>query len=410
MRILLLLMLAVSTAHAQKYSLLIKNGHVIDPRNNIDAIMDVALNNDTIATVAPHIDASKATTIIDAKGLYVTPGLIDIHTHNFMGTTPNRYLNNSYSAIAPDGFTFRTGVTTVVDAGSSGWRSFETFLNQTILHSQTRVLAFLNIVGGGMRGGPYEQDTNDMDAKMTALTIRQYKKYLVGIKVAHFEGAEWTPVDRAVQAGEMTGTPVMIDFGGSNPPLPLSELFNKLRPGDIFTHVYANVKGRMPVVDESGKVPDYIWAARKKGILFDVGHGGSSFAYKIAMPAMRSGFLPNTISTDIHTGSMNAAMKDLLNVMSKMMSMGMGFNALIKATTSDAAMAIHHEEIGSLTPHTVADIAILRLEKGQYGYADPYGVKLSGKERIACEVTIRAGKVVYDLNGLADSVTVQTEN
>jgi dihydroorotase len=404
-------MLAGSALHAQQYSLLIRNGHVIDPRNHIDAVMDIALREDTIAKVAPHIDAAKAATVIDAKGLYVTPGLIDIHTHNFIGTTPNRYLNNSYSAVAPDGFTFRCGVTTVVDAGSSGWRSFETFLDQTIRHSQTRVLAFLNIVGGGMRGGAYEQDTNDMDAKMTALTIRQYKKYLVGIKVAHFEGAEWTPVDRAVQAGEMTGTPVMIDFGGSNPPLPLNELFEKhLRPGDIFTHVYANVKGRMPVVDETGKVPDYIWAARKKGILFDVGHGGTSFSYKIAVPAIKSGFLPNTISTDIHTGSMNAAMKDLLNVMSKMMAMGMSFPALIKATTDDAAKAIRHEELGTLSENTVADIAILRLEKGQFGYADPMGVKLEGKERVACEVTIRAGKVVYDLNGLADSITVQTEN
>lgn len=411
MRFLLFLMLAGSALHAQQYSLLIKNGHVIDPRNHLDAVMDIALREDTIAKVATHIDAAKATTVIDAKGLYVTPGLIDIHTHNFIGTTPNRYLNNSYSAVAPDGFTFRCGVTTVVDAGSSGWRSFETFLDQTIRHSQTRVLAFLNIVGGGMRGGPYEQDTNDMDAKMTALTIRQYKKYIVGIKVAHFEGAEWTPVDRAVQAGEMTGTPVMIDFGGSNPPLPLNELFEKhLRPGDIFTHVYANVKGRMPVVDETGKVPDYIWAARKKGILFDVGHGGTSFSYKIAVPAIKSGFLPNTISTDIHTGSMNAAMKDLLNVMSKMMAMGMSFPALIKATTDDAAKAVRHEELGSLSENTIADIAILRLEKGQFGYADPTGVKLEGKERIACEVTIRAGKVVYDLNGLADSITVQTEN
>lgn len=388
-------------AHAQQYTLLIKGGHVLDPKNGIDAVMDIALLNDTIAKVAANIDVATAKKVIDAKGLYVTPGLIDIHTHNFIGTTPNRYLNNSYDAVAPDGFTFRCGVTTVVDAGSSGWRNFEQFLNQTIMHSKTRVLAFINIVGGGMQGGPYEQDLSDMDGKMTALTIRRYKQWVVGVKVAHYEGSEWAPVDRAVEAGKVTGTPVMIDFGGSNPPLSLEELFMQhLRPGDIFTHAYAKVKGRMSIVDDNGKLRPFIFEARKKGIIFDVGHGGTSFSYSQAVPALKAGFFPNTISTDIHSGSMNGDMKDLLNVMSKFLNMGMSVPELVKATTSEAAKVIHHEELGSLSENTIADIALLRVENGKFGFTDA-NTRMEGDSKLLCELTVRAGKIVYDLNGLA---------
>jgi len=388
------------TIHAQQYTMLIQGGHVIDPKNKINAVMDIALINDTIAKVAMHIDPATAVKVIDATGLYVTPGLIDIHTHNFIGTTSNRYLNNSYDAVAPDGFTFRCGVTTVVDAGSSGWRNFEVFLDQTIRHSKTRVLAFINIVGGGMRGGPYEQDLSDMDTKMTALTIRRFKQWVVGVKVAHYEGAEWAPVDRAVAAGRITDTPVMIDFGGNNPPLSLEELFvQHLRPGDIFTHAYAKVKGRMSIVDDKGMLRPFVWEARKKGILFDVGHGGTSFSYSQASPALKAGFQPNTISTDIHTGSMNGDMKDLLNVMSKFLNMGMSVPELVKATTSEAAKAIRHEELGNLSERSVADIAILSIEKGKFGFTDAT-TRVEGSSRLLCELTIRAGKVVYDLNGL----------
>jgi dihydroorotase len=401
--LLLLIAFACTTAKAQ-YSILIKGGHVIDPKNNIDAVMDIAVTGDSIAKVAANIDPSTAQKVINATGLYVTPGLLDIHTHNFMGTTPNRYLNNSYEAVAPDGFTFRCGVTTVVDAGSSGWRNFEQFNEQTIKHSKTRVLAFINIVGGGMRGGAFEQDLTDMDTKMTALTIRQYRNLIVGIKVAHYEGPEWIPVDRAVAAGKLMDKPVMIDFGGSNPPLSLEELFMQhLRPGDIFTHAYAQVRGRMSIVDENGKLRPFVLEARKKGIIFDVGHGGSSFSYAQALPALKAGFFPNTISTDIHTGSMNGAMKDQLNVMSKFLNMGMGMPALIKSVTSEAASAIRHEELGNLSEHGVADIAILNIEKGKFGFTDNTGFRQEGTQKLICELTIRAGKVVYDLNGLANS-------
>lgn len=223
--LLIYLSLPLTLLFAQPYAIVIKDGRVIDPKNNIDAVMDVAINDGKIVQVAKNIDSKGAIQVINAKGLLVTPGLIDIHSHNFWGTEPDHQYENGNLALPPDGFTFRNGVTTVVDAGSSGWRTFPTFKAQTIDVAKTRVLAFLNIAGEGMRGG-YEQNANDMDSKLSAMVARRYKDFIVGFKVAHFEGHEWTPVDRAVEAGKQAGgIPVMVDFGGSNPPLSIEELF-----------------------------------------------------------------------------------------------------------------------------------------------------------------------------------------
>jgi dihydroorotase len=394
---------------AQTYNIVIKGGHVIDPKNNINHKMDIAISGDTIAKIAKSIDEKLAIQVVDAKEMYITPGLIDIHSHNFFGTEPNSYLRNSFTALPPDGFTFRTGVTTVVDVGGAGWRSFPKFKEQTIDNSKTRVLSFLNIVGEGMRGGVYEQNTSDMDAKLTAGIARQYSDYVVGIKVAHFNGPEWTPVDRAVEAGRIANIPVMIDFGGSNPPLPLEELFmDHLRPGDIFTHAYGELRTREAIVDvETKKVKPYVWKAREKGIVFDVGYGGISFAYSQAIPAVKNGFYPTTISTDIHIGSMNNAMKDILNIMSKFMAMGMDLQSVIEATTWNPAKVIQRKELGNLSVGAPADIAVLTLRKGDFGFFDYTGYKMEGKLKLECEMTIRDGKIVYDLNGIADPIVLR---
>lgn len=393
-------------ADAQLYNILIKGGHVIDPKNNINSLMDIAIKDGKIALVAPNIDTSKAKQVVEAKGFYVTPGLIDIHTHDFYGNHSDQDLMDATSAVVPDGFTFRVGVTTVVDAGSSGWRTFPLFKEQTIDRSQTRVLAFLNIVGAGMRGGPYEQNVNDMDPTMAAYVAKEYKDYIVGFKVAHFEPAEWTPVDSAVKAGELTDKPVMIDFGGndSHPPLSIEELFFKhLRPGDIYTHTFTELKRRDPVVDlKTRKLKPFIIEAQKKGVVFDVGFGGASFDFRQAIPALKSGFYPNSISTDLHTGSMNAAMKNMLNIMSIFMAMGMDLPNVIRASTWNPAIEIKHEELGNLSVGSVADVAILNLRHGDFGFWDRTGYKLKGKQRLECEMTIRAGNIVYDLNGIAN--------
>ncbi|HWV29806.1 MAG TPA: amidohydrolase/deacetylase family metallohydrolase [Dyadobacter sp.] len=403
-------------AHAQKYSIVIKGGHVIDPKNNINSIMDVALKGDTVMLVAKNIDAKEGVQVVNAKGLFVTPGLIDMHSHNFFGTKMDQTYSNGPNALPPDGFTFRTGVTTVVDAGCAGWKSFPDFKKQTIDASRTRVLSFLNIVGEGMRGGTYEQNVEDMDAAATAKVAKEYPEYIVGIKLAHFNGYNWTPTDRAVEAGKLANIPVMIDFGGSQPVLPIEELFMKhLRPGDIFTHCFGQLASREPIVDvKAGKVKPFVYEARKKGIIFDVGYGGISFAFSQAIPAVKTGFYPNTISTDIHTGSMNNAMKDMLNVMSKFLAMGMDLPAVIKASTWAPAQAIHREELGNLSVGSRADVSVLRVldgkfqmnDTGTFGFFDYTGTKVQGKQKLEAEVTIRAGKVVYDLNGLTNPIVV----
>ncbi len=389
---------------AQPYDLLIKNAHLIDAKNNLDQVMDVAVLDGKIAEVAKQIPGEKADKLIDASGMYLVPGLIDMHVHVFHGTHQGQYISNSFTSLPPDGFTLRYGVTTVVDAGSAGWRNFLTFREQTIDNSKTRVLAFLNIVGPGMKGGAIEQNLGDMDPKLTAIVARQNKDVVVGIKLAHYSGHDWTPLDRTVAAGEQSNLPVMIDFGGANPELSIKTLLlEKLRPGDIYAHCFAHVGGRMPVVDENGKVRPCVHEAQKKGVLFEVGHGGGSFVYEQALPALDQGFLPNMISTDLHTGSMNAGMKDMLNVMSKFLNMGMPIKEVVARSSWAPAVHINRKELGHLSVGAVADIAVLSLKEGDFGYTDVRGWKISGNKKLECELTLREGKVVWDLNGISMS-------
>ncbi len=387
---------------AQNYDIVIKGGHIIDPVNNINQVMDLAIKGNKIAAIKNKISVKQAKKVVDASGLIVSPGLIDMHTHNFYGTVHDRYLANSFTAVPPDGFTFRSGVTTVVDAGSPGWRNFELYKSQIIEPSKTRVLCFLNIVGAGMSGGHREQHIDDMNPRMTAMVATQNKDHVIGVKLAHFMGYDWTPTELAVEAGKIGGIPVMIDFGGSNPELPLDKLFlEKLRPGDIFTHTYAHVNGRTPIVDENGKVRDYVFKAQKRGIVFDVGHGGGSFIFEQAIPAVKQGLKPDVISTDLHTGSMNGGMKNINNVMSKFLNMGLSIQELIAATTSKPAKYIQRNDLGHLSIGGVADVTLLKIKEGNFGFIDTRGKRMEGNQKLECELTLKGGKVVYDLNGLA---------
>ena len=382
----------------QHYDLLLTGGHVIDPKNGISAVRDVAIRDGRIAAIAAHLAPKDALKTVSAAGLYVTPGLVDIHVHVYAGTGER----NSYAgdnSLYPDGFTLRVGVTTVADAGCAGWRNFEDFKDRIIDRSKTRVLAFLNIVGHGMRGARFENDLTDMEAEPAANMAKRFPGLIVGIKTAHYAGPEWTPVEHAVAAGAAAGIPVMVDFGTDHPERPLYELLTKkLRPGDIYTHCYSGLRHEL---DASGHVNPGMIEGRRRGVIFDVGHGGGSFAWRVAVPAIRQGFLPDSISTDLHIGSMNTGMKDMLNLMSKFLALGLSLDDVILRSTWNPAREIHHEELGNLSVGSPADVAVLRLQTGRFGYTDMYGARLDGDRKLICELTIRNGKVVYDLNGIS---------
>lgn len=404
---LFMIMMPTERASAQPYDTLLKGGHVIDPKSEIDAPMDVAVAGDTIARVASDIPAGEAEQVVDVSGLYVVPGMVDIHTHVFHGTDQDRYLSNSYYAVPADNYSFKYGVTTMVDVGGAGWKNFEVFKKQSIDNSDTRVLAFLNIIGEGMKGGHFEQNLNDMDPKMTALVARQNSEYVVGFKIAHYRGHDWEPIHRLVEAGELADLPVMVDFGSADPPLSLETLvMEKFRPGDIYTHMYGGGgSGRQAVVDEDGALRPGMLEAQERGVIFDVGHGGASFRFRHAIPAIEQGLWPNTISTDLHQGSANAGMKNMMNVMSKFLNMEMPLQEVIEASTWKPAQVIDREELGHLSEGTEADVAVLNLREGEFGFTEARpGRKMMGTQMLECELTLRAGHIVWDLNGLSASL------
>jgi len=378
------------------YDLLLKGGHVIDPKNRINGARDVAIKDGKIAAVAASIPAVQARKTVQVNGLYVVPGLIDIHAHVFSGID-GHMLSGGDSSIHPDSFAQRVGVTTVVDAGSSGRLNFAEFRRTIVDRSRTRVLVFLNINAKGMPGDPKEQDLNDMDEKAAADLAIANKDVIVGIKVAHYNGPDWTPVERGVRAGSMAKIPVMVDFGDFRPERPFQDLvLKKLRPGDIYTHAfYAPV----PYFDEKGRLLPYLLEARKRGVLFDVGHGGAAFEFKVAAPAVKQGFPPDTISTDVHSGSLNSGMKDMLNVMSKFLNVGLPVDDVIYRSTWNPARTIRREELGHLSVGAAADVAVLRLEQGDFGFVDSWGAGLRGARRFSNELTLRDGLIIYDTNG-----------
>ena len=392
-----IIMQAFITAGAQDIEILIRGGHVIDPKNSVDGIMDVAISGGKILKVAKAIPVADAKKIIDAEGLYVTPGLIDLHTHVFVGSRDG--FADGFSSLSPDDITFKAGITTVVDAGTSGWRNFPQFRKQVIDRSQTRILAFLNIAGSGMTGFPSEEDLNDMDAHMTSLVIQQYPEFIVGVKVGHYRGTEWTPLGRALDACRIAEVPLLLEC--HLPNLPLEGLLERMRPGDIYTHTYCTAVDRTCILDDNGRLRQCVAEARDKGIRFDVGHGGGMFHFAVAVPALQQGLLPNSFGSDLHRFSMNSGMKNMLDIMSKFLNMGMTVQDIIFRATWNSANSIKRPDLGNLGEGSDADIALISIRKGTFGFVDASGAKLTGDRKFEAEMTIRGGRIVWDLNGLA---------
>jgi dihydroorotase len=352
---------SVEDLAAQSYDLVIKGGHVIDPANDIDRVMDVAVSGGKIARVAAQISATNARKTASATGLFVTPGLIDIHTHVYVGGRP--------AAVFPDDTVLPAGTTTVVDAGVSGWRTFDDFKNPA----------------------------------PTAAKVKQHREFIVGIKTAHFGLPGWEALKRAVESGRLSDTPVLVDnhvLTGSGRGTQEKGL-DILRPGDIHTHFYND--RRLELLDRfNGKVQDYMLEARRRGVLFDLGHGGGTFLWPVAARAMRRGFVPDTISTDLHPESVLLPAVDMPNCISKLMALGMSLQDAILRSTVNPARAIHRfQELGTLAEGSVADLAIFELQQGIFAFVDSWDKKLLGTRKLKCVLTVRAGEILFDENGFS---------
>lgn len=394
-----------SKAYGQEYDILLKGGTVIDPKNNLDGLSDVAIIDGKIAKVSYGIPESSSKRVIDVTGYYVVPGLIDAHSHLFAGNARGAHADGEYS-VYPDGFTFRSGVTTIVDAGSSGWRNFKMFNDGVIALSHTRVLVWLNIVGLGLSGSDLSQNVADMNPERAAKVAQEFPEIIVGFKTVQYRGKDWDNVDRALEAGITSDLPVLIDFGTFWPEHRSYQdlVLKRLRPGDVSTHMYKNEGSdahKVPLFDEDGKLLPYLAEARKRGVKFDLGHGLGNFNFPVVAPAIQQGWWPDAISTDLHAEDVNHAVKDLNNLMSKVMNIGIPFRDIINLTTWSPAQMIRRPDLGHLSPGSGADVAVLKIEKGEFGFLDIRNIRMKGSEKIVCELTIRDGKVVWDLNGIA---------
>jgi dihydroorotase len=397
-----------ASAQTPRYDLLLKGGHVIDPANHVDGRFDVAISGGKIAAVDQDIPAAQAGKVVDVSGLYVTPGLVDIHTHIGHGGAPlNWFGPDARAHIEPLGIpadlALQSGVTTVVDAGSAGAETFLQEKEEVIDQAKVRVLAFLNIVSNGMNGG-LEQTVDQMDVKRCAETIRKYADVIVGVKTAHYWTDEpwdaahppWAAVDRAEECAQTVGLPVMFDFW-PRPERTYAELIlKKMRPGDIHTHVFAQ---QFPVILADGKIDPIMAEARARGVIFDVGHGAGSFWFRNAVPAVKQGFIPDSISTDLHTG--NYTVLSMTQVMSKFLAMGVPLDEIIRRSTVNPAREIRRPELGTLSVGKEADVAVLEELNGKFSYIDCGFARMDGTVKLMARMTVRAGRILYDPSGLS---------
>ena len=390
-----------SSALAQaspRYDTVLKGGHVIDVANKIDQRMDVAVLDGKIARVDRNISGSEGKATVNVSGYYVTPGLIDLHIccyYTRLDLTPS---------VIADHHCLPSGVTTCCDGGTAGADSFEDF-KKIIDRSKMRILSFLNIAAPGAQAGGAEQDPSQFKVQLAADTARKYPNLIVGFKTGHYGGKfsdarpPWASVDAVVEAGRLAGLPVLADFTpqpaqGNFPARSYREfLLEKMRPGDIVTHCLAD---RYAFLTESGKLNPDVNKARARGVKFDLGHAAGSFPLRRVVPAVQQGFIPDSISADLFSDTPFTVGINLAYVMSKFLCLGVPLQDIIRRTTMNPAQMIRRPELGNLSVGSTADIAVLEIVKGKFGYLGSGGGKIEGNQKIQCVMTMFGGKILYD--------------
>jgi len=379
----------MSATQATDYDILIRGGRVIDPAQEIDAALDVGIRDGRIAAIGPSLLAERARQVIDAHGLLVTPGLIDLHTHVYEHVTP--------LSINADALAARSGTTTMVDAGSSGAATFAGLRKFVVEPSRCRILALLNVSVIGLAAMPECGYGRFVDPTRTAQVVEANRDVIVGIKVrgsrnAFGEGNGDQPVWHARSAGIAAGVPTMLHLG--DPPPTVEQALSILGAGDVVTHCY---KGQ-PVtrlVDHRGRAKPVLVEARERGVRLDVGHGSGSFSWEVARRLCDQGFWPDTISTDVHHQSIVGPVYDMPTTMSKLLHLGMPLTEVVRASTINAAKAIGWDDrIGSLRVGAIADVAVLALEEGSFALTDSYRQTETARQRLAARHTIRGGRLL----------------
>jgi dihydroorotase len=372
------------------YDLILRGGRVVDPLQKLDAVTDVAFSDGKVARIGAGLQAAASTDVRDISGRIVTPGLIDLHTHVYWGGTS--------LGIDAEGFCRSSGVTTAVDTGSAGPGNFAGFRKHVIERSEVRILAYLHVSFAGIyafspRVMVGESEEIRLMAPIDAAEVANANRdIIVGIKVrvgARASGRSGTvPLDIALQVADEVGLPLMAHI--DEPPPSYEEVLARLRPGDILTHAFRPFPNSPATAQ--GTVKRAVIEARQRGVLFDIGHGKGSFAFKTARAMLANGFLPDTISSDVHALCINGPAFDQVTTMSKFLCLGMPLTQVIAASTVNAAFALKRPELGSLKPGSVGDATILSVKEGRFDYVDVVGEHLTGDRRIVSEGVVLAGR------------------
>lgn len=380
------------------FDLLFRGGTVFDPEQCSFHQEDIAVRDGVIVRRDAGFSGEEAENILDASGCIVSPGLIDMHCHIYPVFPYVR--RDSLRTTNAEEHMVRCGVTTAVDAGTCGWRNFGDFKENVIDATKLRVLAFLDIAAKGMAYPDSEQAVADINPQIAAAVAREWSDCIVGIKSAHYwprhedgEHPAFASIDGAREAAALCGKPVMVDSIPVVPERSYPAILSRLEPGDIHTHVFAQ---QFPLLNAQGKVEDYLRKERERGVRFDVGHGSGSFWFRQAVPCFEQDFWPDTISTDLHHQNVTGPAIDLLYVASKFLAMGMPLAQVLYRVTRAPALTLSRPELGTLADGACADLAVLRVREGRFGYLDCGGARLEGEGKLECVATVRAGEVLFD--------------